>query len=44
MKTIDQTGPHRILQSVKYNFIKVLILPKGVVVVLRLPEGSFFTH
>jgi len=42
MKIIDQTGPHRIVQSVKNNLIKILILSKSMIVVLRLPEAPFF--
>ena len=39
MKIIDQTGPHRIVQSIENYLIKVLILSEGMIVVLRLPEA-----
>ena len=42
MKIIDQAGPHRIVQSVKNNLIKVLILSKSMIMVLRLPDAPFF--
>jgi len=41
MKITNQIRSHRIVQSVKYNLIKVFILSEGMIVVLRLPEGAF---
>ena len=41
MKIIDQTSPHRIVQNVQDNLIEILILSKGMIVVLGLPEAPF---
>ena len=44
MKIVDQTGSHRIVQSVQDNLIEILILSEGMIMVLRLPEAPFVAY